>query len=289
MTGIYKITNKINGKVYIGQSTNIEKRWQDHKNDWKYNKTKLLYKAFEKYGLDNFTFEVLEECCVEELNSKEIDYIKQFRSYCGWGNNGYNMTLGGEGAKGIILTEERKQHLSKLAKERNWTGENNPNYNNHALAGENHFNYGKHLSNETKNKISQSHKGIHKGGKNTQAKRVCCEGVLFDCIKDCAEYYEVNYSTMKSWLLTRKSLPQEWYDRQLHLEGETMEDYKIQDGKKRGNHNKAKKVFCDNMIFDCGVDCAEYYDIPYGRMKQWLSGKNKMPQDFIDKGLKYYV
>ena len=75
-TGIYKITNLINHNAYIGLSINIEKRWQEHKersqniSNKEYNK--VLYKAFRKYGIDNFKFEILEECKSEELKEKEI-------------------------------------------------------------------------------------------------------------------------------------------------------------------------------------------------------------------------
>ena len=73
MIGIYKITNTINHKVYIGLSNNIEKRWKTHKqrafseNDKEYNKH--LYRAFRKYGLENFTFEV-----IEEIDSNDFSY-----------------------------------------------------------------------------------------------------------------------------------------------------------------------------------------------------------------------
>lgn len=68
MIGIYKITNNINGKVYIGQSIDINKRWKEHKYRSQIpNKEydKYLYRAFRKYGLENFTFEILEECTYE--------------------------------------------------------------------------------------------------------------------------------------------------------------------------------------------------------------------------------
>lgn len=96
MVGIYKIENLINGKCYIGQAVNIQKRWNVHKNvyikenDIAYNYP--LYRAFRKYGIDNFDFAVLEECRVEDLNTKEVEYIKQYDSFF----SGYNQTLGGD-------------------------------------------------------------------------------------------------------------------------------------------------------------------------------------------------
>lgn len=89
--GIYKITNKINGHAYIGQSTNITRRWADHRKRYKeHNNT--LYKAFRKYGLENFSFEVLEECEPNMLNEREIYYITLYDTF----NNGYNETTGGD-------------------------------------------------------------------------------------------------------------------------------------------------------------------------------------------------
>lgn len=82
MCGIYKITNKINGKVYIGQSKDILRRWRRHRVT-AYNKEDEayeypLYRAIRKYGLENFDFSIIEECGVEALDEKELYYIKQY-------------------------------------------------------------------------------------------------------------------------------------------------------------------------------------------------------------------
>lgn len=90
MIGIYLITNKINGRYYVGQSVDITRRWRQHK-EVAYHEHAPLYKAIQKYGIENFDFCVLEECSKEELDSKEIQYIEQYNSYfCG-----YNQTRGG--------------------------------------------------------------------------------------------------------------------------------------------------------------------------------------------------
>lgn len=94
--GIYKITNLINNNAYIGLSVNIEKRWKDHiersKNSFNKEYDKVLYKAFRKYGINNFKFEILEECKLEELKEKEVYWIKYYDTY----NHGYNATPGGD-------------------------------------------------------------------------------------------------------------------------------------------------------------------------------------------------
>lgn len=90
MIGIYLITNKINGRCYVGQSVDIIRRWRQHK-EVAHREQAPLYKAIQKYGIENFDFCVLEECSREELDSKEIQYIEQYNSYfCG-----YNQTRGG--------------------------------------------------------------------------------------------------------------------------------------------------------------------------------------------------
>ena len=64
VVGIYKITNKINGKSYIGQSNNIIRRISEHKSESyrQHEINKVLYKAIEKYGVQNFDFDIIEEC-----------------------------------------------------------------------------------------------------------------------------------------------------------------------------------------------------------------------------------
>ena len=81
MTGIYKITNKINGHAYIGYAKDIEERWKEHirasKNDTR-QASKLLYLAFNKYGIDNFNFEVIEQCSLEQLQEREIYWTWEY-------------------------------------------------------------------------------------------------------------------------------------------------------------------------------------------------------------------
>lgn len=96
MAYIYKITNKLNGKIYIGKTIyTIEKRWNEHKSCVLHNREKTpLHIAMQKYGCDNFTIEQIEECSDDIVNEKEIYWIAYYNSY----HNGYNATLGGEGA-----------------------------------------------------------------------------------------------------------------------------------------------------------------------------------------------
>ena len=77
ISGIYKIENKLNGKIYIGKSVNILERFNTHKRNAFNTKSleydKVLYKAFRKYGIENFDFEIIEECIDKDfLNAREI-------------------------------------------------------------------------------------------------------------------------------------------------------------------------------------------------------------------------
>lgn len=103
MIGIYKITNKINGKSYIGQSIDVERRFLHHK---KYRRTgeknKSLYRAIKKYGIENFSFEIIDICRKEELDKKETYYIEKYGTF----KNGYNMTKGGESILGYEFTKK---------------------------------------------------------------------------------------------------------------------------------------------------------------------------------------
>ena len=99
MVGIYKIENLINGNKYIGQSNNITKRWGAEKRtafnekDPRYDYP--LSRALRKYGVENFSFEIIEECNIEQLNERERYWVSYYDSFY----NGYNQTLGGDSPK----------------------------------------------------------------------------------------------------------------------------------------------------------------------------------------------
>lgn len=87
---IYKITNLINGHIYIGQTNNVERRFSDHIAGTGENKNSLIHRAIEKYGANNFTFEVLG--WFEDYNEKEQYYIDLYKCRAPYG---YNIQDGG--------------------------------------------------------------------------------------------------------------------------------------------------------------------------------------------------
>ena len=185
---IYKITNNINNKSYIGQTTkDLEERKESHYYAIYKDKNFAIHKAILKYGWENFKWEILEKCdSKEELDEMEFHFIKQYDTFIS--KNGYNMTWGGEGSPGKIFTEdyrkklriaqtgkklsqETKEKLRKIMKGRVFTkewkkkiGESNKGkihphteetkkkISNSMLGNKNHF-FGKHHTEETKEKI----------------------------------------------------------------------------------------------------------------------------------------
>lgn len=95
---IYKITNDINDKIYIGQTTNpLEKRWYDHQysaRNPREDNDNVLYRAMRKYGIGHFSISVVEQVDDNLLDEREIYWIEFYNSY---NPNGYNSTLGGKG------------------------------------------------------------------------------------------------------------------------------------------------------------------------------------------------
>ena len=169
--GIYCITNKTTGKMYIGQSIHIEQRFKEHiryGNDKSY-----IDRSIKKHGEDAFDFNILLECDETQLCSEEHKFIKLFGTY----KEGYNLTWGGEIAiskspeirkkisqanKGRKHTEESKKKMSEARKGK-CKGENHPMYGKHHSEETKEklrqINLGKKLSEETKKKMSEAQKG----------------------------------------------------------------------------------------------------------------------------------
>ena len=134
--GIYKITSPT-GKVYIGESSNINRRVKNYQVHRCKAQIKL-YSSLEKYGWENHIFEVIEECAFEDLFCRER-YWQDFHEVLG--EKGMNLKLTEYGEKKLIYSEETLKKMSNAKK------------------GEKCFFYGKHHTEETKQKISHSNKG----------------------------------------------------------------------------------------------------------------------------------
>ena len=271
--GIYKITNKVNDKVYIGQSVDIYKRWDAHintsndKNKKEYNYP--LYSAFRKYGIENFDFEILEVCDKETLDDLEIKYIKEYNS-CTLDKNGYGYNQNHGGKNGYhenkITEEKEKIRIKKLKK--SMKGENNPMF-------------GKHHSDEVRKIISD----FRKNNQTCKTRNVICDNIEFLNVVKCAEYYGVKHTTMTGWLTQKNKMPEKFINLNLHYKDSPDIQYKKIEKRTKGKSHMAKKVICDNMLFGSILECADYYGIKSTMITDWFRGKCKMKKEFIDKNL----
>lgn len=137
---IYLLTNKINGKQYVGQTIrdDINLRWNQYKQLKEESIGRCLFNAFTKYGIENFKFQIICICFNEDCNKYEMEYIKKYKTII---PNGYNLREGGNNSKhhphtiilmsismkekmkllinpnyGIIHTEEYKKKMSESVK-----------------------------------------------------------------------------------------------------------------------------------------------------------------------------
>jgi group I intron endonuclease len=113
---IYKITNDINDRIYIGQTTlSLKERIYNYRKEYKHDKRhRPILDAMRKYGIEHFNFKIVGDniSSMEELDEKEKFYIKKYKSLCS--ENGYNIELGGNGRG--KHSEETKRKISEAQK-----------------------------------------------------------------------------------------------------------------------------------------------------------------------------
>lgn len=262
MYTVYLHRNKSNNKVYVGiTSTTPNKRW---KNGWGYSNQPLFHNAIQKYGWDGFVHEIVAtELSREDACELEKQLISTYRSHDR--DFGYNIDLGGfargrvseqtkqllreknlgrkmskesrmkmsDAKKGIPLSEEHKKKLSVSLKGRA-PSEKQREIVRLRMMG-NTLWLGKHLSEETKDKIrqkalgrefsdewrkhlSESHIGIAKGEKNHKSRKVVCveTGEIFPTITDAAKSVGITHSRVRECCLgirkTTKGYHWQFYD-----------------------------------------------------------------------------
>ena len=186
--GIYMIMNNINKKKYIGQSRNIEYRWNQHKSLLNRNKhhNKYLQNSWNKYGESVFDFIIIEECHKNILNDRERYWIDYYNTF--YDKKHYNLTLDGDSRiyskevrekisksrKGQRLTESTKRKLSEANKGKKLTQQHKEKISKALKGKKNSENHNKNISKARKGiKFTESHKRnlskAHKGNKHTEA------------------------------------------------------------------------------------------------------------------------
>lgn len=200
---VYCFTNNVNNKKYIGITSDIKRRFKQHKR--MRSRAVVFCLAIKKYGFENFKFEILKEnLTLENAKLFEIQFIQELNSIV---PNGYNRTKGGDSSvkhtiatiekikeknrlyrlnnpdprKGKQHSEETKKLLSKLAFERI----DGPRDNRH-------WNFGKKTSELTKQKMSIS----QTLGNNGFAKKVIDlnTNIVYSCIKEATQVYNISHS-----------------------------------------------------------------------------------------------
>jgi group I intron endonuclease len=165
---IYRITNKIDGKSYIGQycKDNPKQRFTNHKSRArKESSTEYLYRAIRKHGIENFDFTTICVCDNKELNDLEIKYIAEFNTF---GENGYNMTAGGQGIRNYKHTPETIERLRVAS-----TGRT-PNEETKKRISEGLMGHG--CSDETKEKLRKASIGVQKTPETIEKLRIASTG-----------------------------------------------------------------------------------------------------------------
>jgi group I intron endonuclease len=197
MIGIYKITSP-SRKVYIGQSVNIEKRFKQYKSIYNSRLQIALNNSFKKYGVENHTFEILEECSIELLNERERYYQDFFNVL----KNGLNSKLTTSKDKTGKLSNETIKKMSKSLKgKKAW---------NKGIKG---LFLGRVVSEETKNKLKKANAGRfysketrYKIAVNNPTSRIIIDlntGVFYYSIADLSRTLNINPSTLFDRLTER--------------------------------------------------------------------------------------
>ena len=201
---VYKITNKINNKIYIGVTNNTRLRWSgngtQYRDPSKEGNRRPFWSAIKKYGWDNFEKEILiNNLSKEEAYKQEIQMIKMFNSTNK--NIGYNLSPGGNG--GVIYKEHPKGMLGKSHSIENNIRQklfmsdksNNPMYNGKTIWGVTHPHpkgmKGKKHSEEKRRQISETLKRKGHAQKKVEAILPDGEIITFESLNDCADYFGV--------------------------------------------------------------------------------------------------
>lgn len=153
MIGIYKITSP-SGKVYIGQSRDIKKRWSSHRRS---GRTTKLYSSFRKYGVKYHKFEVIHELKECDASQDEMDRLEQYYMDL-YREHGFELLNLQEAGRSAVPSEETRRKMSEAQKGKKVSEETKRKLSK-INSGKNHPKYGTKHSKETRDKISKANKG----------------------------------------------------------------------------------------------------------------------------------
>lgn len=278
---VYKHTNKINGKVYIGLTgKKPEYRWNNG-NGYKHNP--YFYSSIQKYGWENFDHEIIKDNLTEEqAQNLEILLIAQYKSTDK--EFGYNILHGGNlGTFGVEMSAETRKKMSESR-----TGAGNSFYGKKhteeakekmsfakkgKYCGKDSWNYGRHHSEESRRKMSEHSKGKNSRSSSYLAEKVYCVELerTFDCIVDAKEYIGGNIAiwasasdkthTATAGIDPITKVPLHWiyYNELESFSKEELNDIKTRHAKKASERDSIKIICINNkMIFDNAWKAADW-------------------------------
>jgi len=278
---IYKTTNLVNGKFYIGK---------DKYNNKDYiGSGKILKSAIEKYGIENFKKDIIEVCnSYKELNEREIFWINFTNAI----KNGYNIAIGGDGGDTISNHPNRDEICKKHS---DWMFENNPtkgikrsddsiskwkeSYGNKS-EGINNPNYGKNHSDETKSKISK--KALGRVVTEETRKKISLSN------KGKKSYWKDKKNKKHSdWMTLNNPMKGKFHTEETKkIISEINKKPKSEETKnnireslieyyEKGNKPKnTKKISIDNVIYDGYNDASISLNIPVSTIRNRIKSKN---------------
>lgn len=274
--GIYKITNLVNGKCYIGQSVNIKSRLSTHKGLPTAN---YMYNDMQEFGFENFSFETIIICSPENLNMYEKSCIKHYDCIH---PNGYNLTKGG--TERIEHTEETIEKIRISS-----TGRKMKN----PLRGINNPNYGR------RNKTNRINATKPKNEKQIED----ITGRIWNRVNECSKFFDIDASALSKKLLKHKP---NYYRHlnylDLHYLSERPENYefkKLEDVEKYAIPRVTKspdeikprktKSVVDNSgrVWNSVSECARFFNIKGFMLSNYLLGRVHFPEFLEPYELKY--
>lgn len=294
-----------NGKRYFGiTSKKPNQRWENGCG-YSQNKQLVIYNAIQKYGWENITHNIIAEgLSYKEATEMEVYLIQKYKTNCRrYGNNyGYNMTDGGEGTLGHKVSDESAKKMSEAHQGKK--GKDCPNskvvvcdgieYESLTVWRET-FNYPKgNINGWLNGKVAMPKEwydrklyykdvgfNVVKCQPQSYSNQISIDEKIFNSQNELAKYLGVSSATVCCWLSGKHKVPKNILNRGFqYLNQDTISFIATDKGHKTA-------VEYDGQIFESQVDLAKFLNINKSTLNSWLVGKVKMPQDMIEKGLKY--
>lgn len=199
-TGIYKITNP-KGKVYVGQSIDIEKRWKKYLSKKFFESQVKIYRSILKYGEENHVFEILEICDKEELDKRERFWQEEYNCVEKGLNCIYTQTSDKAQSLSIEMkikmSESAKLKISKNPDKYKFIGAKGVNNNMYNKKGDSHHFFGKNQSEESIDKIRKASIGNSSRSKKVLDKST---GIEYKSLKEACELLKLSYKVQSQKL-----------------------------------------------------------------------------------------